>query len=699
MRKKVPITYSKERVVLSDVLPYETPLIFSNRYFYSYLLKREKSLVNSKFKSEHNKAFSEIEKLLFRKEITRPFIFNINHKVNDYRQLNVIHPNNQLKVVEFYDKYKYLILYYSSLSPYSIRRPASIAKFTFYNDLLHKKNSDGDLEHSQIEQDESEYENLKSFFTYRKYSNIHKFFESYQFHRCEKKYNKLLKVDITKCFDSIYTHTIAWAIFNKNIVKDNVAHSLRTFPGEFDVLMQKLNANETNGIVIGPEFSRIFAEIILQQIDKDLHERLRVEDGAHLPLIHKVDYEIFRYVDDYFIFYNKDIDELRILRELKFSLNKFKMYINQSKCVSYYKPIITEISLAKQKITDLFNDHLIMKSRENTTDDKNNIMYFSSNNVITRFKSVVKETGVDYKDIMNYSLAVLDKKTLKLINTYIKEIKNDDKPIEKEYENGMLEILDVAFFLYSVSPRVNSTIKLCLLIDKILCFLKKNKTNDYVEPFTTNNKHNILKKISDEIFLILRKNKSEHETQIETLYLLIALSQMGREYRLNLKLLCSYFNIKVHSNNEIELTNDLNYFSLTVLLFYIKDIAAFKDLKEKIKVYIYQKFEKIIVDKNWSNNSEMVMLLLDTLTCPYLDNEVSKHLKNKIKNASSERSKKRYLSDAKQIKFKFKKELLSLVGINENQISLIEQEKFWFIKWTDFDFRLELQSKRSQEVY
>ena len=40
--------------------------------------------------------------------------------------------------------------------------------------------------------------------------------------------------------------------------------------------MQRLNYNETNGIVIGPEFSRIFAEIILQRVDKEVEKALYV---------------------------------------------------------------------------------------------------------------------------------------------------------------------------------------------------------------------------------------------------------------------------------------------------------------------------------------------------------------------------------------------------------------------------------------
>lgn len=63
--EKNPITYSKERVVLSDVLPYETPVTFSNRYFYKYLLKSLKSNSSSDYKNKQNKAYSEIESILF----------------------------------------------------------------------------------------------------------------------------------------------------------------------------------------------------------------------------------------------------------------------------------------------------------------------------------------------------------------------------------------------------------------------------------------------------------------------------------------------------------------------------------------------------------------------------------------------------------------------------------------------------------
>lgn len=792
MRKKIKISYSKERVVLSDILPFEIPLIFSNRYFYKYLLKCEnfnKKIDKKKeeLKKTRNgvlkrKLETEIDQLNFHisilqtfagnNYINKPMCFKIKHKESDYRELSLIHPINQKNVVEFYDKYKSLIIYYSSISPFSIRKPTKIANFTFYNDLLHKKNEDDCYEYSQIEEEDNEYENLRSFFAYHKYSNIHKFYESYQFHRSEKKFNKLLKIDVSKCFDSIYSHTIAWALFNKQIIKDNVNISLETFGGEFDKLMQTLNANETNGIVIGPEFSRIFAELILQQIDKCIFDNLLHNTENNKRLIHKRDYEIFRYVDDYFVFYNSESDKDIILKEFKICLKEYKLYLNEKKSITYDKPIITEISLAKQKISDLFSEHLKLNENKNDDDILKSI-YFSSNNVITRFKTIVKETNVDYKDIMNYSLAVLENKTGKLIKKWHTfDNKNDN--LQKQYEKGFLEILDVSFFLYSVSPRVNSTIKLSLILNKIIAFLKKNKSNLYKEPLLKHYKHNIFKKISDEIYLILQKNKTEIHTPIESLYLLVALTQLGREYRLSPKNLSAYFNIQV-VNDKFIIDKDLNYFNIVVLLFYIRDIQIYKPIKDELKKYILKKFKEK-KDFEWRNEAETVMLLMDILTCPFLNESISKEenitifeLINNIKtefvrpvnnsnvdsyinslktllrelynlNPIKERlidmvnlnklssNLKAYLEELNNYpnffnqiykreqdisdaldsftnkfkvenKYKFKKDVLNLLEIKSSQKRLIESEKYWFIKWNDFDFGMELQAKKSQEVY
>lgn len=670
--KKYPIKYKKERVVLSDILPYEIPVIYSNRYFYKFLTEYQVEINSNELtvcwkNLKNNEVPNEIIKLLFGAQSTDnqigkffiyekekkyalktiPFIFKIAHKENDYRELSIIHPLNQLHLVEFYNEFKETIKYYSSISEYSIRRPHKTAKYKFNNDYIYKMLKAEDVEHDQIEIGSLEYENLKSFFTYKQYSNINKFFESYQYQRSEKKYNKMYKLDISKCFDSIYTHSIVWALHNKEIVKDNIGESNGTFAGLFDKFMQNINYGETNGILIGSEFARIFAELLLQQIDKLVLEELLNKD-----YFHKKSYEIYRYVDDYFIFYDDEAIKDTIIDLYKHNLKKYNLHISETKSISYIKPIITELTIAKTKITDLINEQLTINNRE--IDSLKWSLYVNSKKMITRFKIIIKETGIEYKDIINYTLAIVERKN----NLLIIAFKNTDEfeAHKKNFIKAILEIFHFSFFIYAVSPRVSSTIKISSLLSKSVLYIK-NTTN-----ITLNEKEIIYKKIFDEVLFILNKNKLKEYTQIETLYLLIVLNELGKEYRIEEAFLLEYF---------FQDTNDkeLNYFSITTLLFYIKNISRYSNLKIKIKEEIKKKLESSNKD-NLYKNTELLMLLMDSLTCPYLEES-------------------------------FRCELLSIFNINDVavQTKIIYFKKYWFIKWNDFNFVNEMESKKSQEVY
>jgi hypothetical protein len=371
--RRLPLTHPKLRSVLTDMLPFEVPPTFSNRGFYCFLRANGVEIEGNELRwvSDTN-AIDPTISLLFgikantivktenmtewgkekaRRSVplskcqmdTMPFNFRVAHSL-DGRTLSVIHPRNQAAVAGFYARYSALIIYYTSLSEFSIRRPVSVSRFVFFNDKLHEQKLDASAR--GVEMEDREYEQLGSYFVYRKYRNIHRFFESYKYHRCEKKYNAMMQVDVSKCFDSIYTHSLSWATIGKSQVKFDLDKSRSTFAGRFDSLMQKLNHNETNGIVIGPEFSRLFAEIILQSIDVELLNRL----AAFANLRHKKDYEIFRYVDDYFVFYNDDSAQTAIIQTLQEVLKVKKLNINTAKVKHYQKPIITEITVAKERI-------------------------------------------------------------------------------------------------------------------------------------------------------------------------------------------------------------------------------------------------------------------------------------------------------------------------------------------------------------
>lgn len=74
----------------------------------------------------------------------------------------------------------------------------------------------------------------------------------------------------------------------------------------------------------------------MQSVDAELIRQLA--EGANLT--HKVDYEIFRYLDDFFVSYNEESTQLKIFETLQEILKGKKLSINTAKIKHYQKPII-----------------------------------------------------------------------------------------------------------------------------------------------------------------------------------------------------------------------------------------------------------------------------------------------------------------------------------------------------------------------
>lgn len=134
-----------------------------------------------------------------------------------------------------------------------------------------------------------------------------------------------LNLDISNFFDSIYTHSITWALVGKTNAKKIFNHSpdadssllpLYNIGGEIDDATRIMNGNQTNGILTGPYGSNIFSEIILAEIDRILEENK---------------FEFTRFVDDFsFYFFSRSEAEGKIDAIAKI-LKEYNLIINTSK--------------------------------------------------------------------------------------------------------------------------------------------------------------------------------------------------------------------------------------------------------------------------------------------------------------------------------------------------------------------------------
>lgn len=153
-----------------------------------------------------------------------------------------------------------------------------------------------------------------------------------------------IKLDINNFFDSIYTHSIPWALHTKKTAKKNRGNDL--LGNKLDKCIRAMNADQTNGVLIGNAISRIISEIILCTVDSDIEKKYS-------------DLQYVRYVDDYYIFV-KDatlVQEVvsfirKKLAEYELVLNENKLQIDESP-FTFGSPWIDELKLFMHNNSEL----------------------------------------------------------------------------------------------------------------------------------------------------------------------------------------------------------------------------------------------------------------------------------------------------------------------------------------------------------
>lgn len=582
---------NKYRVLLTEVLPYELPLFLNNEAFYANMQN-----------NELQKLFLEIfsSSSLSKTDWTIPFDYNIRRIGGEKsRKLSLIHPLTQLACVEHYEKYDEYMLFLCSHSPFSIRYISKKAKCVFsseeateiYNNVLEeeterkvKELNDGELD-----------KRYRSYFCYKKYDLAYKFFESGDNLRLEQKFTHMMTLDVTGCFYHVYTHTIAWAVKGKEVAKNN--RNASTFENSFDMLMQHCNYNETNGIVVGPEISRIFAEIILQSIDLEVMRFLK-ERGYMLGR----DYEIRRYVDDSYVYANSTEILDDICAAYKEKLAFYKLDINEKKREFYERPFTSGVRDAKLQVIQLVARFQEIHLREEDEDNKHYASsmrddYSEFTSFAKHFRSITHQYNLHYGDLNKYTLTLL-----------LRQIRQEMRKGMKPYLRLLNTYADIAFYLFSLDMHTTASYRLCSILD---CLDRWADSADDVDT-----KQELMAKIHREakrVIDIYQANVSDGTTNLEVLNLLIILHRLiGINIPQNQIDTLFKLNVEKHKGYE-----NLNYFQLCTLLYLIENNNAYTSVREAIEKEIVARLS----EPKQLRKADNACLFFDIMTCPYISKE------------------------------------------------------------------------------
>lgn len=221
---------------------------------------------------------------------------------------------------------------------------------------------------------------------------------------------KVLKLDIANCYSSIYTHFLPAILLGYEFAEENYKDSLRGEPtdhiydvySKLDKVIRKQNSNQTNGLLVGPLFSKIVVEALLTRIDIELSNEEIV---------------FSRYLDDYEVYLYGN-DEECVVNIFISVLKKYGLSLNFEK---------TQLVDFPYYVVENF-DRIIEKYRENTNEDYDLIHLF---NVFLN----LEKSGT--KGAVRYLLKSIEKNPINfenkdLFDSYILSIlTNDDRSLTK----------------------------------------------------------------------------------------------------------------------------------------------------------------------------------------------------------------------------------------------------------------------------
>jgi len=125
----------------------------------------------------------------------------------------------------------------------------------------------------------------------------------------------LSEADISSCFPSIYSHSIAWSVFGRAeayLRRNNKTEWTNTL----DAAARAIQSNESNGLVIGPHASNILADIVLSSVDSAMMQK------GHL---------FIRYIDDYKCYASTKEKAESFIVDLAYELSQYRLSLNCKK--------------------------------------------------------------------------------------------------------------------------------------------------------------------------------------------------------------------------------------------------------------------------------------------------------------------------------------------------------------------------------
>ena len=440
---------NKLDIILTDSRPVEVLKSFTLAYFYEYLngnsaMEKMCNIITTELIPSLKIASANKKFLINSDWHSIPLKYHIYKNNHELRQMSILNPLSLIELRLFIEAYEKELLYFANEEGFSVRKH-------FYNDSLRYVEKEGKGLVYVSDQDASKnIEASGDFYKIAPFKFLSDFHNSSLWYQLNREYRYCGKIDYSKCFDSVYTHTFSWLIAENLTDRKKYSRDTQYFLNACDTILQNMNGSVTNGISVGPEFSRLVVEILMQHVDNSIKKSLFNEG-----YVEKENYRICRFVDDIFVFADEEKLIEHIIDLYASNAEYFHFRLNDKKRrIDKLPTIWFEWKEAIRPVNDYIRQAIF---RNNDQGD------YIIKNFIRNGKGMVPIMKMMFQDtIASYSEHAA-KITSYVLSTIYKKVKSRGKKkiIDERYMEGVLtHFLDSIFYFYSFGATYNNTEKI-----------------------------------------------------------------------------------------------------------------------------------------------------------------------------------------------------------------------------------------------
>lgn len=591
------IERNKLDYILTDLLPVELSELFSYTQFYNFLSQKNQQKNLNSIITEIKEQKAKNSKIMFQNGwSTKPLKYRILKGTDTMREISVIQPLSALNLFLFVECYQKEILnFFHQHHEFSIRYHKKST------DLYYRNRKGKTIEYFQrqsISTGKNVLQQNGNFFKIGPFESINSFADSRIWRMSNFKFKYYAKMDYKACFDSIYTHAFTWTV-ERNVVDAKNAHNSNLFI-TIDRVLQNINGRSSNGVVVGPEFSRMVAELLLQRIDEEIVINLAKDD-----IIQNKDYKVFRYVDDIFAFANTPTVLDQIQDQYKLVGEKFLLRLNELKFFKGTTPCLPKEWLEKTRelsytIGRMFF-HGSKKEFETLSEDERFLIkgdFVPVDSIKDKISILIKTYANDKRTIISFLLSTI-------LNNISKKSRGYTLLSKKQHNKALL-ILDLTLYIYAYYPSFDQTRK----VISIISFLNSEinfKTDDLMR--------DKLQKIIHRYSFVF-KNGNLHD--------ICDWFPFFNEFGINLDTLTEECIIeKAEKCDDPIIWGNLLIYSR----YYTK---SFEEMKEKIEAIVHQKIQQISDSEPMMQAEFWYALIFHN--CPFLSSKIITEIDSFINN-------------------------------------------------------------------